>query len=131
MLDIQGPNVMLLRNKEVGMGKRLSIVVALGIALVAAPLAASAASPWADEATYGAQVGGKLKYGLKNTLLGWTSLIRTPVESVQSGENILVGIGRGVWNGVGQTVGGVLHLVTFPLPQIDVPLPEGGTDLLS
>jgi hypothetical protein len=112
------------------MGKRLSVVV-LGVVLLAAPVTASAASPWADEVTYGAQAGAKLKYGVKNLLLGWTSLFREPVQAHQAGENVFVGVGRGVWNGVGQTVGGALHTVTFFVPQIDVPLPEGGTDLLS
>lgn len=112
------------------MGKRLSVVV-LGVVLLAAPMTASAASSWADEATYGAQVGAKLKYGAKNLLLGWTSLFREPVQAHQAGENVFAGVARGLWNGVGQTVGGALHTVTFLVPQIDVPLPEGGTDLLS
>ena len=112
------------------MGKRLSVVLVLGIGLLAAPLLASAASPWADGATWGEKATGKLKYGLTNTLLGWTSLFREPVQASQAGENVFVGIGRGVWDAVGQTVGGALHAVTFPIPQIDVPLPEGGTDLL-
>lgn len=102
----------------------------LGVALLAGPMAASAASPWADGATYSEKAVGKLKYGLTNTLLGWTSLFRTPAAEVQAGSNVVVGIGKGVWNAVGQTVGGALHLVTFPIPMIDVPLPEGGTDLL-
>ena len=112
------------------MGKRLGVVVVLGIGLLAAPLFASAASPWADGATYGEKATGKLKYGLTNALLGWTSLFREPVEASKAGENVFVGIGRGVWNAVGQTVGGAAHAVTFPIPQIDIPLPEGGTDLL-
>ncbi len=113
------------------MGKRLGLAVCLGVALVAAPGLASAASPWAGGATYSEKATGKLTYGLKNTLLGWTSLFRTPMKASQSGENVFVGIGKGVWDAVGQTVGGALHAVTFPIPQIDVPLPEGGTDLLS
>ena len=117
--------------QEVGMGKRLGLAVFIGVALMAAPGIASAASPWASGATYSDKAVGKLTYGLKNTLLGWTSLFRTPMKASQSGENVFVGIGKGVWNGVGQTVGGALHAVTFPIPQIDVPLPEGGTDLLS
>ena len=112
------------------MGKRLGVVLVLGIGLLAAPLLASAASPWADGATYGEKATGKLKYGLTNTLLGWTSLFREPVQASQAGENVFVGIGRGVWDAVGQTVGGALQAVTFPIPQIDFPLPEGGTDLL-
>ena len=111
------------------MGKRIGLVV-LAAALLAAPISASAASPWADEATYGAQATGKLKYGLTNALLGWTSLFRTPAAEMQAGENFFVGVGRGVWNAVGQTAGGILHTVTFPLTTIDIPLPEGGTDIL-
>ena len=112
------------------MGKRFGVVLVLALGLLVAPVLASAASPWADGATWGEQAGGKLKYGLTNTLLGWTSLFREPVQASQAGENLFVGIGRGLWNGVGQTVGGILHLVTFPIPQIDIPLPEGGTDIL-
>ena len=112
------------------MGKRFGLILLVGVALVAAPLLVSAASPWADEPTWGAQATGKLKYGVTNLLLGWTSLFREPVQAHQAGENVFVGVGRGVWNAVGQTVGGALHAVTFPITQIDVPLPEGGTDLL-
>src|SRR3989338_2420212 len=112
------------------MGKRIGLAL-LCAALLGAPMTASAASSWADGATYGDKSVAKLKYGLTNTLLGWTSLFRTPMQASQSGENVLVGIGRGVWNAVGQTVGGIVHLVTFPIPQLDIPLPEGGTDVLS
>ncbi len=111
------------------MGRRIGLVV-LGLALLAAPMTASAASPWASEATYGDKAVAKLKYGLTNTLLGWTSLFRTPMKAHQNGENVLVGIGKGAWNAVGQTVGGAAHAVTFPIPQIDLPLPEGGSDIL-
>ena len=112
------------------MGKRIGWVL-LCAAVLAAPMTASAASSWANGATYGDKATGKLKYGLTNTLLGWTSLFRTPMQASQAGENVFVGIGKGVWNAVGQTVGGVAHAVTFPIPQIDIPLPEGGTDILS
>lgn len=111
------------------MGKRWGLVV-VGLALLAAPMTASAASPWANGATYNEKAVGKLKYGLTNALLGWTSLFRTPMQASQAGENVLVGIGRGAWNAVGQTIGGAAHAVTFPIPQIDIPLPEGGTDVL-
>lgn len=107
------------------MSKRWGLLV-LGAALLCAPISASAASPWASEADYGAKAVGKLKYGVKNTLLGWTSLFTTPYEATQAGDNVLVGIVQGLWNGVGQTVGGAAHAVTFPIPAIDIPLPEGG-----
>ena len=112
------------------MGKRFGVVVVLVLGVLAAPMLASAASSWADGATYGEKATGKLKYGVTNLLLGWTSLFREPVQASQGGENVFVGLGRGVWNAVGQTVGGAVHTVTFPIPQIDIPLPEGGTDLL-
>jgi len=108
----------------------LAVLSALCAALLVAPMAASAASPWVEQPTYKEQAVGKLKYGLTNALLGWTSLFRTPMQSKDVGENIFVGIGKGVWNAVGQTVGGALHFVTFPITAIDVPLPEGGTDIL-
>ena len=111
------------------MGKRLGLVV-LGVAMLAWPLSASAASPWADEATYTEQAIAKLKYGLKNGLLGWTSLFRTPAAEIEAGENVVVGIGKGLYNAVGQTVLGAVHAATFPLTALDIPLPEGGTDLL-
>ena len=112
------------------MGKRIGVLV-VGVALLAAPVAAFAASPWAEEATYGSKVGAKLKYGLTNGLLGWTELFTEPYEAMQYGENFFIGLGRGVWNGVADTVLGAAHAVTFPIPQIDIPLPEGGTDILS
>ncbi|MBI4354216.1 MAG: hypothetical protein HY595_03165 [Candidatus Omnitrophica bacterium] len=111
------------------MTKRLG-VWAVVLALVAAPTAAFAASPWASEATYVGKAKGKFVYGLKNGLLGWTEIFSEPAEAIQGGGNFFVGIGEGLFNGVGQTVGGALHLATFPIPQIDVPLPEGGTSLL-
>ena len=111
------------------MGKRWGLVV-FSVALLSGPMMASAASPWAMGSTYSDKVGGKLKFGLRNVLAGWTEIFREPVEAHKAGENVVVGFGRGVWNAVGQTVGGVIDVVTFPIPQIDVPLPEGGTDLL-
>jgi len=52
------------------------------------------------------------------------------MKASQAGENVVVGIGKGVWNAVGQTALGAAHAVTFPITALDLPLPEGGTDLL-
>jgi len=111
------------------MGTRIGLVV-FSLALIAAPMTASAASSWASGATYNEQAIGKLKFGLTNTLLGWTSLFRTPMNASQAGESVVVGIGKGVWNAVGQTALGAAHAVTFPITALDIPLPEGGTDIL-
>ena len=112
------------------MSKRLG-GLAIVLALLAVPAAAFAASPWASEATTADKIKGKFVYGLKNTALGWTELLTEPYEAATGGGNFFVGLGKGVWNAVGQTAGGALHLGTFFIPQIDVPLPEGGTKLLS
>ncbi len=112
------------------MAKRF-MVMAVILALVGAPTAAFAASPWAAESGWANQAKGKFVYGLKNGLLGWTELFSEPYEAATGGGNFFLGVGEGIWNGVGQTVGGALHLITFPVPQVDVPLPEGGTQLLS
>ena len=111
------------------MGKRIGVVV-FSVALLTGPMLASAASSWAIGPTYSDKVVGKLKFGLRNVLAGWTEIFREPVEAHKAGENVLVGIARGVWNAVGQTVGGAVDVVTFLIPQIDIPLPEDGTDLL-
>ena len=122
--------------------KRVGVLVLVGV-LAACPgggyaatgkavaQPAASVSPWAKETGWANQAREKLVYGLKNTLLGWTEILTEPYDTVQGGGNFFVGVGRGLWNAVGQTAGGALHLVTFPITQIDVPLPEGGTKLLS
>ena len=81
-------------------------------------------SPWTQADDYGAQAGGKLGFGLKNVLLGWTELITEPVE-----QKSFWGVGQGLGNAVMDTVGGLLHVLTAPVTTIDVPLPENGTNL--
>lgn len=88
------------------------------------------ASPWTNEVGYGNQVRGKFVFGLKNLLFGWADLFTEPNEAVQNGENFFVGLGRGVKDGLENTLGGAVHLATFIFPQVDAPLPEGGTQLL-
>ena len=94
---------------------------------------AQAASPWAAETTYKGKVIGKLDYGFKNTLGGWTEIFTETSEGDPNCKCQIAGaakgLGRGLVYGVADTVGGLLHLITFPFPQIDVPLPEGGVTL--
>lgn len=137
------------------MGQRIgvvtSLVVAAGVvgALVAAPAVGEAAealggakwtlsltkdytpSPWTSEVGWSNRAIGKLGFGVKNLLLGWTDLFVEPREASQAGGNVLQGIGVGVKDAVENTLGGAVHLVTFPVTCLDAPLPEGGTQLLS
>ena len=73
---------------------------------------------------------GKFKFGLKNLFCGWTELFTEPCEawkSDRSARNLTEGAAFGIFNAVADTAGGVLHVVTSPVP-IDIPLPKGGTD---
>ena len=111
------------------MGTRTKIAL-LTLLLVTIPAIAFAESPWAEQEGYPNRAGGKFAYGLENTALGWTELFTEPVESGKAHENVAVGFGKGLWNTIGDTVGGALHLVTFPFTTVDVPLPENGTQIL-
>ena len=134
------------------MGKRIgvavvsaAVLVGLVGALVAFPAVGEAAdgakwtlsltkeytaSPWTHEVGYTNRMVGKLGFGIKNLLHGWTELFTEPKEALSAGTNFFVGLGKGLKNGLEQELGGVVHLVTFPITAIDAPLPEGGTQLL-
>ena len=79
------------------------------------PICASASS---ETASYSAKAGTTLVRGSANTLLGWTELIRQPVEETKAGGNVLVGIGKGVGQGVMRTVEGIGELLTFWTPKV-------------
>lgn len=87
------------------------------------------ASPWTTETTYQEKALGKLEFGLINGLLGWTEIISEPYQAHKAGGNAWQAIGTGTINAVLDTVGGALHIATTLIP-VDVPLPEGGTDIL-
>lgn len=87
-------------------------------------------SSWTSERGYLPQAAGKLTFGGKNALLGWMELYNEPRDAVRAKQGFLRGMGRGLANMVGDTIGGVVQLATFPITAIDVTLPEGGTDIL-
>ncbi len=94
---------------------------------------AQAASPWTEGKTYKDKALGKLDFGFKNALGGWTAIFS---EARKADPNCKCkatatakGIGRGLAYGLADTVGGILHILTFPIVQIDVPLPNNGVNL--
>lgn len=87
---------------------------------------AFAASPWTEGDTYKDKVLGKLDFAVKNTLGGWTELFNRPIKYHKDGKNVSEGVLVGIGNAAVYTLGGALHLITFPIPQIDVPLPNNG-----
>ncbi len=135
------------------MGKRmmvLSSMIVLGGLLVALPVVGEAAqgamgsakitlsltkdytpSPWTNEVGWSKRAVSKLGFGVKNLLLGWTNLFVEPKEASQAGESVLKGIGVGLKDAIENELGGVVHIVTFPITGIDAPLPKGGTQLLN
>ena len=86
----------------------------------------SNASPWVQADNWTERAEGKLLFGLKNTLLGWTELLTEPDEVIGTKLSIWRGLWNGAGNAVGQTLGGALQALTFPITSLDIPLPEGG-----
>jgi len=102
------------------MMKKISIWLVI-FTLVAAPA-------FADGGQCMQKCMGKAGDGLTNLALGWTEIFTEPYDAGKKGDNVLVGLGKGLWNAVGDTVGGAINLVTFFIPKATVPLPEGGID---
>lgn len=97
--------------------------MSLVLVLMMFSTAALAASPWKEQGgNYGDQTKAKLDFGIKNLLGGWTELLTQPFKQ----DNLGTGLGKGLYNAVIFTIGGLLHTVTFPAPAIDVPLPDNG-----
>jgi len=86
---------------------------------------------WTSEVGYGRRAMGKLGFGLKNLFLGWTELFTEAQEGVAGGENVLSSVAKGAWYALLDELGGVVHVATFPITALDVPLPDGGTHVLS
>ncbi|HCM41938.1 MAG TPA: hypothetical protein DIS66_01290 [Candidatus Omnitrophica bacterium] len=81
------------------------------------------ASSWTKQESYGDKTVHKLGFGLLNITMGWTAI---PFQIDQhKGTNPYTGLFKGIWLTATNTVGGVLHAATFPIP-LDIPLPDGG-----
>ena len=106
------------------MKKFLAILIMLGVMF--AP-AAMAESPWMASKTYSEKVTGKLSFGFKNLLLGWTQIFYQPHLASVNKECAWCGLGKGLVLFPVDTLGGALHVLTFPIP-VDVPLPDNGVN---
>jgi hypothetical protein len=110
--------------------KIAAVVIVLSfMALPAAGFAAENASPWTQAPRYWEKSLRKLDFGLKNLFFGWTELIEEPWMAWKNKEeNMCAAKKRGLAHAVADTIGGALHLATFPIPQVDIPLPENGVE---
>ncbi len=98
---------------------RFFLTFGLAVCLLFSGLApAYAASPWAEKQGYWPKTGGKLVFGLKNSLLGWM----TPWAEAKNPKYAKewVGFSAGFGEGVIYTAGGVSQLATFFIP-VDFP----------
>ncbi|HOW87168.1 MAG TPA: hypothetical protein PKV84_00750 [Candidatus Omnitrophota bacterium] len=96
--------------------------------LFLAPMTGFAASPWTQEDNYNDRMSGKLRFGVINTLFGWTDIFFEPIKGArkcESCDSVWTGIGKGFTDAVVNEVGGALQLLTFPLV-FDIPLPDDG-----
>lgn len=101
-------------------------VLLLVVAILFACGSAFAASPWMEKTTYKDKVFGKLDFAVKNILGGWTEIFRQPIKYNKDGKSVAEGAFMGLYYAVADTIGGALHLVTFPIVALDVPLPNNG-----
>ena len=106
--------------------KKLMAVMIVAVLMLSIPEIGYAASPWTEEQGYANQVKGKLDFGIRNLLGGWTEIFRSPMRAKDEKTCPIRGTGIGIVNAVVYTVGGALHTVTFPFTFIDVPLPNNG-----
>lgn len=109
-------------------------ILTVSLMLLSSPLFAEElgryeASHWTERETRAERIIGKLGFGAKNALLGWSELIYHPYTAGMNGKNIIEGAAVGLWYGLADTAGGLIHLVTFPFSSFDVKLPEGGTHM--
>lgn len=79
------------------------------------------ASDWTLEKTYTDKISHKLGFGFLNITAGWTAFFYEPALA----KNFFAGLATGTLYTFTNTVGGVLHAATFPIP-LDIPLPHGG-----
>lgn len=108
--------------------KKLTVFVLLLILTSLAP-SAWAASPWTEKTTWGDKAVAKLDFGFKNFFGGVSELWMEPREVWSDKSQLPAAFGRGIAYSLADIVGGALHILTFPITQLDVPLPENGVQL--
>lgn len=90
----------------------------------AAPMSQFPPSEWTNRKGYLSKTTGKLGFGLLNVVGGWTAISTEYYQ--QPEDNPAAAFIRSIARTVTNTVGGALHVATFPVP-VDIRLPGGGT----
>lgn len=87
-------------------------------------------SPWVEETSYNRKMTQKFLFGYTNLILGWLEIFQEPYQALKEDRMVWRSVGLGLFNGVVDTVGGALQVVTCFITPLDIPLPEGGTDIV-
>lgn len=106
--------------------RRFLAFLLIGMLLASGSAFATEPSPWTQETTHKEKMLGKLDFGMKNLMAGWTEIFAQPYHAIQHKCCVVKGLGRGLYYAVADEIGGVLHVITFPITSVDVPLPNGG-----
>ncbi|MBN1687779.1 MAG: hypothetical protein JW893_01620 [Candidatus Omnitrophica bacterium] len=109
--------------------KRILLAIILLIFMVLPSFHAWGASPWTETEDYGEKAAAKLGFGLRNIALGWTKILTMSHDALKNEKPFLSNFLEGIAHASGRTVGGALHVATFPLTSLDIPLPENGENL--
>ena len=105
--------------------KKTFLILAVLMVFAANIACAATASPWTTETGWSHKAGKKLEFGATNLFFGWTEIFSQPASHTGSAQEFLKAVGQGLANAVVYTLGGALHVITFPVP-VDVPIPNGG-----
>lgn len=83
-------------------------------------------SPWTTEPLYNQKMAKKFMFGFSNLTWGWLEIFKEPYQAVSENRMVWPAIGVGLFNGIVDTIGGALQVLTSPVTPLDIPLPEGG-----
>ncbi len=71
------------------------------------------------KSSYQEKGGNTLLRGALNASLGWTEIIRQPAQEAKEGGNLLVGLAKGVGQGLTRTLTGLGEIFTFWTPKLN------------
>ena len=94
----------------------LVVSLCTGLAFTDEAVRACGICEHAESGNYAVSAPGKISRGIVNIGFGWTNLFMQPKKSVDHGENLLMGIGKGFGYTLLRTIEGVAEAGLFFLP---------------
>lgn len=106
--------------------KKLAAFVVLMLMVSNSAFAEFVPSPWTKEEGWKNRAVHKLDFGVKNLFLGWTSIFTSPKKHHENFGATMKSVGMGMMMAPMNMVEGAMHIVTFPITNLDIPIPCGG-----